>query len=303
MKEITIVIPFFNRASYLERTLRFIAQCRWRPLHLILVDNGSTDDSRQVCEKFAARYRSSLFDIVLAEEPRRGAAAARNRGLALCQTEFVYFFDSDDEFDASFLSTVVPLLTDDLDLLAVTTRQVERGKTIVRAYRKTAAPKAQVLVSHLNTVAMVLRTDFLRQLGGWNESLSTWDDWELGLRLLLAKPRMKWYTDTPFHYTYIHTESQTGSSMSSRIAPIRQAMQVAVEEGGRSLSKALYWRMEILTGSLLHERNRDEAENNKKLTRLWFVGESVCSKLIGRFLRFYVSKGGRGAWRLAYLFC
>jgi len=303
MKEITIVIPYYNRESYLRRTLNFIAQCRWRPLHLVLVDNGSTDGSKKVCEDFATRYRSSLFDIVLAEEPRKGAAAARNRGLTLCQTEFVYFFDSDDEFDASFLPTVVPLLTEGLDLLAVTTRQVERGKTMVRAYRKTSSPKAQVLVSHLNTASMVIRTDYLRRIGGWNESLATWDDWELGLRLLLNKPRMRWKTDTPFHYAYIHSESQTGADFSARIAAIRQAMQVAVEESGRSLSKALYFRMEILTGDLLKERNKAEADTNKKLIRQWFVDESVWTKTIGRLLRFYVSKGGRGAWRLAYLFC
>lgn len=302
MKEITIIIPFYNREAFLEKTLQSLANCQWRPLRLILVDNGSTDGSRQLCEKFAKTYHSSHFQIVVTEEPKRGAAVARNKGLALCETEFVYFFDSDDAFDPTFLPTVIPLLTDDIDLLAVTTRQVVGEKTQVRAYRKTASPKAQVLLSHLNTVAMVLRTDFLRKVGGWNETLTTWDDWELGLRVLLAKPRMRWFTKQPFHETYVHAESQTGDGFSSRIDAVRRAMEVAVKEAPR-YSSALYYRMEILTGELLKEKNLTEANTNKKLICEWFAGKSVWTKTIGRLLRFYVSKGGRGAWRLAYLFC
>ncbi|MCH5176907.1 MAG: glycosyltransferase family 2 protein [Prevotellaceae bacterium] len=302
MNEVTIIIPYFNRAQLLERTLHSIARCTWRTLHLILVDNNSTDHSRQVCEQFAETHRSPQFDIVLTEEPQKGAAAARNRGLALCQTPFVYFFDCDDEFDPDFLPTIMPLLTNDIDLLAVTTRQVVKGRTEVRAFRPTDSPVAQVLVSHLATQSMVIRTDFLRHAGGWNASLHIWNDWELGLRLLMARPRMRWFTSTPFHYIFKHDDSLTGPNWSARIDVIRVTMQTVLQNYPQ-LSAALRLRWEILTGQLLREHNREEAENNKKLTHTQFACESVWIRMLGNFLRFYTSIGGRGAWRIAYGLC
>lgn len=299
MNRITIVVPCYNRAGYLPRTLKSIVESTYRPLSLILVDNGSTDDSLKICRDFASKYNAEDFSIVVTTEQKKGAAAARNCGLRLCKTPFVYFFDSDDEFDASFLTTVVPLLNDDIDVLAVPTVQTVNGRTMVRDYKPTASPVAQVLVSHLSTPSMVLRTDFLRNLEGWNEQLPIWIDWELGLRVLLAHPRLSWYTDKAFHKIDVHPDSITGDSFSSRIRGMRQTMEAALNEAPQ-LSTALYYRMEILTGRLLHEKNMKEAEENKKLTCQWFAGKSVMSKLIGFFLRYYVSIGGHGAWRIAF---
>jgi glycosyltransferase involved in cell wall biosynthesis len=303
MEEVTIVIPYRNRESYLRRTLSYIVHQQFRPLRLILVDNGSTDGSRQVCEQFVREHHNSLVSFVLASEPKPGAAAARNRGLVLCQTPFVYFFDSDDEFDPQFLPTIQALLTPDLDLLAVTTRQVVRGKDEVRAFRPTTSVVAQILVSHLATQSMVFRTDFLRSIGGWNESLTTWDDWELGIRALAHRPRLRWWTDRAFHRIYVHADSLTGENFSSTIGAIRKALLAARTALPSNCTTALLFRMEILTGELLRERNRAEATENKKLIREWFSGESVWNRWMGRLLRFYTSKGGRGAWRLAYLLC
>ena len=301
---LSIVVPYYNRESYLPRTLQSIAASDFRPLRLILVDNHSTDGSRLVCERFAEEHRGDDFEIVLAEESEGGAAKARNKGLSLCTTPFVYFFDSDDIFDPHFLSSVMPLLNDDVDLLAVTTNvSVNGAPPVVRQFIGTDAPAAQILTGHLSTQAMVLRADFLRSVGGWNEHLPMWNDWELAVRLLCARPRMRWLKSPAFHTVFVHDDSLTGSSFSSRVSQMRKAVKAVKEEADASCSKALYFRMEFITGNLMREKNIQEASENRKLTRLWFQGESALTRFFGSCIRRYISLGGRGSWRLAWWLC
>ena len=301
---LTIVVPYYNREQFLPRTLNSIAESGYRPIHLILVNNHSTDRSLQICEEFAENHRSDDFSILLADEPEGGAAKARNRGLDLCTTPFVYFFDSDDLFDKDFLPEIMPQLNESVDVIAVPTKVSVGGKPpVTRVFRQTASPAAQILTGHLSTQAMVFRTGFLRQIGGWNESLPMWNDWELGVRVLDAEPRMKWHTKRSFHTVFLHPDSLTGSSFSQRIDSMRKAVKAVNDETQGRYAKPLFFRMEFITGNLLKEKNRDEASENKKLTRQWFTGRSVITNIFGWLIRRYVAWGGRGSWRLALWLC
>ncbi len=302
---LTIVVPFLNRSNYLPHTLQSIAKTNQRPpLHLILVDNGSTDNSVEVCERFAAANRSSDFIITLTSEPTAGAYAARNKGLALCTTPYIYFFDSDDEFDADFFTYLTPELKkaadEQLDLLALTTRQRVEGKTVVRQFRETSDVTAQILISHLATQSMLFRTEFLRQIGGWT-SVRVWDDWELGVRALLHRPRMRWYVDHPFHFIDVHPDSITGGNFSSRYERQLDVLRVVHQQLSASSDlQALYYRHCILAGQLLREKNPSAVKECTQQTDELFPKEK---NLFGRFLKQYVAFGFRGAWKLAYLAC
>ena len=100
----SLIIPYHNRREWLPRTLQSVVQSSVRPARVYLVDNASTDGSAQVCEAFAARYPG--YPFVLLSEPRQGAPRARNAALRLVQTEWVYFFDSDDELSPDFFRDV-----------------------------------------------------------------------------------------------------------------------------------------------------------------------------------------------------
>ena len=301
---LTIIVPYYNREQYLPRTLDSIAKSSYRPIKLILVNNHSTDRSQQICEEFADRHRSDDFSILLADEQEGGAAKTRNRGLELSTTPFVYFFDSDDLFDKDFLEIVMQELDESSDLIVVPTKVSVGGKSpVARIYRLTANPAAQILTGHLSTQAMIFRTDFLRQIGGWNESLPMWNDWELGIRVLDAKPRMRWITSRSFHTVFLHPDSLTGGSFSQRIGSMRKAVKVVNDETQGRYAKPLFFRMEFITGNLLKEKNRGEAAENKKLARRWFADRSVITNLFGWLIRRYVAWGGRGSWRLALWLC
>ena len=306
---LSIVIPYLNRASFLPETLRSVdAAVTNDDVVLILVDNGSTDGSDEVCASFAAQNSNPHLSILLTDEQRRGAAFARNKGLSLCQTPFVYFFDSDDLFDQNFVRTVSPLLhAVDADLLALTSRMEVNGRSRIRTFRPVADPAAQIVISHLNTVSMLFRTAFLRSIGGWNERLTTWDDWELGVRALLAAKQVQWFTQRPFHLARVHADSQTGPGFSSRFDAERTALRTVTRlvsscPQQTRAQRAVYLRYAALMGSLKREKSHDACLQLQTDIRQLFPHPSFAERTMFRFLSFYVSNGWRGWWQFALRF-
>lgn len=219
---ITIVIPIYNRASLLKRTLNSIATSTYRPISLILVDNGSTDESMEIAREFQMSHISNDFDIYLTDEPEKGANSARNKGLSRVKSRYVYFFDNDDLFDADFLMTFEKLLAELIgsqqvpDMVCLTTNmQKHLGEySEVRDYhfRGTDAVCNQILAGPLNTQSVIWRTDFLRDIGGWDATLDVWQDWELGVRALLHEPKLIWYKERAFHTIFVHPGSITADT-------------------------------------------------------------------------------------------
>ena len=293
MTEVTIVIPVYNRATYLPRLFRSLQTVSYEGKRAILVDNGSEDGSWTLCQEFA---RSANFPVQVLQEPAQGASHARNAGLQACQTPWVYFFDSDDELSPDFLDKVMPLCPGH-DAVFLPTRMIlPDGQARVRPFQPVFSASYQILSSMLNSPSMLLRTDWLRNLGGWDAQLSVWDDWELGIRVLLAQPRARWYDGEAFHSLYVHGNSITGPSMShnleGKIACLRK-VQSMLQSRAERLS--LYLRTRILEGEL-----RKEA--CPAILTGFDTGISPIYKIIGSCLSTYVRLGGRGAWRVATWF-
>lgn len=289
MQSVTIVIPVYNRSEYLPRLFASLENVTYSGMKVILVDNGSTDDSLALCMAFSERVP---FPVKVLQEHRKGAARARNTGLKACDTDWVYFFDSDDEVSPDFLDELMPL-TENQDALLLTTRQTD-GRTIyTRPYKVSGDGGYQILSSMLNTPSMLLRTAWVRNIGGWDESLTVWDDWELGIRVLLNNPRIKWYTRKPFHTIYLHPESITGVSMSSNLEGKKHCLQTVCRQltEKRHLD-ALYLRIKIIEGQLKREGTAEKLDNTVK-DRGWMTCWA------GKLLSLYTAMGGRGAWQIA----
>lgn len=86
---VSVLIPTFNRAYILGKTIESVLAQTYQPLEIIIVDDGSTDDTRTLIESFGTRVRYIY-------QENTGLAAARNMGLAAARGEFIAFQDSDD---------------------------------------------------------------------------------------------------------------------------------------------------------------------------------------------------------------
>lgn len=92
---VAVVIPTYNCAPYIEEALRSIEAQTWVPERVVVVDDGSTDGTTQVVERFATR---SPLPLMVLRQPNRGPAAARNAGIAHCEEDLIAFLDGDDTF-------------------------------------------------------------------------------------------------------------------------------------------------------------------------------------------------------------
>lgn len=307
---ITIIVPVRNRAHLVERTLASIAASTGAFAELIVVDNGSEDETEAVCRRWAAQHPE--VPMRLLTEPKAGAAVARNTGLRMCRTDYVYFFDSDDVFSANFIEAISPELERPFDVLCVPVRQDVNGNMHVRAYQACADVHVHLLNNMLSTQSMVMRKAFLEEIGGWNEELTTWDDWELGVRVLLARPRLRWHEGEAFHQIFVHDDSLTGESFTATLPAIVKASRVVMkalkeapmkDEERRRAMKAYYLRCKIYSGHLRREGNRDGEAQFDALAEESLNEASCGLKRIGDTLKWYVAKGGRGAWKMALLAC
>ena len=321
-EELTIVIPYFNREQFLPRTFRSLERSTRRAARLIFVDNGSQDGSRALCEDFARRHPEQ--DILLLSESRSGAAIARNTGLAEVKTPWTYFFDSDDELSPRFIEQMEQTLKEhaeqNFDVIAFRTVMVHPdGSMTQRQSMFNESATDQILMSQLVTQNLFVRTDFLRRIGGWNEQLREWDDWELGIRVLVDGGKVLWLRDCAYHRIYLHPDSLTGKNFLTTCRGIDVAMQSVLnlcreKKKGRmdtqkssSICRALAFRYALLSGILQREGGR--TASLRFWSRALQCASAACGSKVPRslrlplaFFRAYTSRGGRGAWRLARLF-
>ena len=321
-EELTIVIPYFNREQFLPRTFRSLERSTRRAARLIFVDNDSQDGSRALCEDFARRHPEQ--DILLLSESRSGAAIARNAGLAEVKTPWTYFFDSDDELSPRFIEQMEQTLKEhaeqNFDVIAFRTVMVHPdGSMTQRQSMFNESATDQILMSQLVTQNLFVRTDFLRRIGGWNEQLREWDDWELGIRVLVDGGKVLWLRDCAYHRIYLHPDSLTGKNFLTTCRGIDVAMQSVLnlcreKKKGRMdtpksslICRALAFRYALLSGILLREGGR--TASLRFWSRALQCASAACGSKVPRslrlplaFFRAYTSRGGRGAWRLARLF-
>ena len=289
----TIVIPYFNRAQFLPATLESLRQLTYRPLRVLLVDNHSTDTSAALCREFAEQHSAPDFSIRLLEQPKPGAAAARNTGLAQVETPYVYFFDSDDLLSPTFFDDVAALLSQQttskqVDMLTLTTRMTfPDGRSVLRRPRPSTSAVEQVLTGMLSTQSVVWRTAFLRKIGGWNESVMVWNDWELGLRALLANPTMRILPHEGYHQIQQHAQSITGETFSSRLPQLLHSFSQAEQAAHNhpTILQALDGRRLILAGHIHHEGNAQEAAQlraqvlSRRTTWRWHLFATYCFRI------------------------
>lgn len=103
-KLVSVIVPIYNREKYLHRCLDSILAQTYRNIEVICVDDGSTDNSPQICDEYAQKdNRVKVFHI-----PNGGVSNARNTGLDNAQGEYIFFVDSDDYIKETHVQDLLP---------------------------------------------------------------------------------------------------------------------------------------------------------------------------------------------------
>ena len=165
--EVTLVVTTRNSGSTLEACLRSINQQSLPNIQLVVVDNDSQDDTLNI----ARRYAQSVHQM----GPER--SAQRNFGLRVALAEFVVFIDSDMVLEPNVAEEVVKAFRGDEQCAAVVIPEESFGSTFFARAR--AWERALYKQNPNIEAARGFRTSLLQLAGGWNESLTGPEDWEL----------------------------------------------------------------------------------------------------------------------------
>lgn len=113
MSFVSIIIPVYNTKDYLSRCIESVLNQSYVDFELLLVDDGSTDGSGEICDSYSKKDpRVCVF-----HKENGGVSSARNLGLSYASGEWVYFVDSDDELLPDGLQVLVDCVNEDTDLV------------------------------------------------------------------------------------------------------------------------------------------------------------------------------------------
>lgn len=191
---ISVIIPTFNRAAFLPEALASVQAQNIAPLQVIVVDDGSTDDTAEVM-----RGLNASFEYIY--QPNRGPAAARNTGLCHAQGEWIAFLDSDDLWAAGRLHRQLALVA------AYPTARVIWG--MVQIIRQSATKRdlfesymQPTLRTHLGS-ALIQRSLFAdSSVGMLDEALTNGEDADWFCRLLEQKLEIVTHQEVVLFYRW-----------------------------------------------------------------------------------------------------
>jgi len=191
---IAVVVPFFNRRNTLLTTLASIEKQTLLPAHVVLVDDGSTDDGLRIAVAWTDRVRGR-FECSLIRQSNSGPSAARNRGLQQVRDcQHVAFLDSDDVWPADFLARTHAALTANPMAVAATCdrRFVYSDSTPAKREDCSSLPRCPCVWMLENGAGIVssslLRHSAVARRGGFNPALVTGEDAALFMRMSLDGP-------------------------------------------------------------------------------------------------------------------
>lgn len=188
MTTVSVIIPTFNRSRQVTRAVSSVLYQTFRDKEIIVVDDGSTDDTSQRLAQFNGR-------ITLLRHPvNRGVSAARNTGIRASDAPFIAFLDSDDYWLPEKLAVQVAYFQRHTDLVACQTQEIwiRRGRR-VNPQKKHFKPSGDIFIPSLRRClvspsAAMLRSSLLTETGLFDETLPACEDYDLWLRISCRHP-------------------------------------------------------------------------------------------------------------------
>lgn len=188
MLKLSVIIPLYNKRAYVQRTLESVLAQTYTDYEVIVVDDGSTDDSREVAE----RLIGGRADWHILHQQNAGVAAARNAGVAASKGECLAFLDADDWWAPTYLERMMDLVATypEAGLYACNYWYVKTGKTHVALdiptgyfnYPKTYLEQKSMSVT---SISVVMSRKVFDEMGGFPVGIKLGEDFLLWSKVAL----------------------------------------------------------------------------------------------------------------------
>ena len=191
MPAISVVIPTFNRAKYLSAAIQSVLDQTYTDYEVIVIDDGSTDDTKSTLQAW-----TDAGQIRYHYQENAGVSAARNSGIAMARGQYIAFLDSDDLFLPQKLEKQIAAFERSPDLAFVHCHFIkfdDQGQNLGQrdTSRFTGRIYPQLLTEWsvlMATPCMLMRSDVLEQVGGYDPNMDWAEDLDLWRRITRHHP-------------------------------------------------------------------------------------------------------------------
>ena len=192
---ISVVMPSYNVATFITRTLDTIYNQTVLPYEVVIVDDGSTDNSVEIINDYVESHRDRFDNLVLFQQENAGAGAARNKAIELATGEWIAFLDSDDIWDPTKIEAVIRVMEEHPDITMIAHDEYRANEenfedkelcSLHELYHEDKDLFTQVYKGNMfSTSCMVIRKDVIVQAGGFDATLRSAQDYDLWIRCCL----------------------------------------------------------------------------------------------------------------------
>ena len=221
---VSVIIPTFNRAHLITNALNSVRCQPYRPIELIVVDDGSNDDTEAVVESWGSGWEDPELEVRYIKKENAGAPSARNLGLVQSVGEFIQYLDSDDQLAPRALSESMLRVFRDgsVDLLVGLIRSTRIG--LVNNKGNTGIGFGR-LFRHISPNCSVFRRRLAICVGPWDTGLVKHQDRHYMLLVMTYLPRA-YYVNTLRYIYNIHDDARIGNRDMNSVAECVQYLRL-----------------------------------------------------------------------------
>lgn len=191
MPTVSVIIPTYNQAQYLKDAVDSVLESTYQDFEIIIVDDGSTDNTQEVAKK------SSDPRIHYVYQENQGLSGARNTGILLATGVFLTYLDSDDLFLPEKLFLLTDVLEKESEIGFVAGQAIiidENNRPLGEVFTEPIPndPTRLLLHNPLHVSSVMVRREWQERVGLFDQSLRSYEDWDMWLRLAQAGCQMRW---------------------------------------------------------------------------------------------------------------
>lgn len=281
-EKISVIVPVYNVEAYLERCVESILQQTYAHFELILINDGSTDSSGQICDRLASQYEN----IKVYHIENAGVSNARNMGIQLATGSWVTFIDSDDFVTQDYLATLasaveglnVGFVIAPLHHIKngiVTDIPPHSGKTELWSTEETMKELLMTTRTSFFPVAKLFKRDLLAD-EKFNTNYHLAEDALFLTELLLKTRCSSVFIDKPVYY-YDHREGSATTSVNQYVFDTIEVYQQIIAQVSQAFPNLKYelinrecWSYITVYDKIIFT-SREEYQKEKAELRTWIV--------------------------------
>ena len=251
--KISVIIPSFNRAVFLEKCINSLCNQSYRPLEVVIIDDGSNDNTQSIVKKYIEILNSSEFQIKYFHQKNMGAQVARNRGIKESTGDWLQFLDSDDYLEKDKLEIQLKSLKKfKADLAICDYKIINEEKNTISLIKNNGNLYFRVANGHsLFTGSVLIMRSIVENKILWNEKLYREQDKEFLFKVLFLSKKYV-HNNNTFAIYIKHNQDQITDTYSKTKPQAWEVIRSNVKYLFKNKKYLSFYRVILIIFHILH---------------------------------------------------